>query len=196
MSYRDERDALHARNEALEHEVHRLREQNQRAEREIEQLRSGEEVEPELIVPRAKSTIHKGAVITLLATSALLFTGIHMLRAARAPRASAVLTQQVVTWRAEVVTSTVADVAEGSRCALTYAVDLDQRRLARAPVTLRCGAHEWLQHALDVGATSSGSDTTVRFRVENAGQLFEFSEAAGQGRVVEGAGEVHFRRVQ
>lgn len=82
MTYRDDRDALHARNEALEQEVLALRAQNALAVRTIEQLRNGE---PEDIEPPAPGQqIHLRSVGVMITAAALVFSAVYGMRAYQA----------------------------------------------------------------------------------------------------------------
>ena len=84
MTYRDDRDALHARTQALEAEVATLREEQERMrvlhERELELTRAGREM-PRDCASERQQHVNPRAAFWMVAVSALLFTGVQTLRA-------------------------------------------------------------------------------------------------------------------
>lgn len=140
MSYRDDRDALHARNDALEAEVQALREERDRALEAAGQ----EPHSSRFVVPGSRSAVHPGAVGGLVGASVAAFAVVMSVRAfmghsgASAP-VSAVGTALAV-WDATVVSAQGKELAVGAPCTIESRLQLDRTHVTSARTKVRCGS--------------------------------------------------------
>lgn len=149
MAYRDDRDALHARNEALQAEVLALREERERAARAHEALleaaRQGVRITAH--APGAGNRVNAAAVGALLLASVSAFAvvmtvraGVSAERAQRVLSASASEGPALAVWHATVKSSSRADLPPGTACTIAADLGADGTRLERASSTVFCGA--------------------------------------------------------
>ncbi len=144
MSYRDDRDALHARNQALEAEVAALRERQEQAARihdaELEAALQGQRP-IRMVLPDRHQRIHVGAAAAMIGASVLAFTAV---MGARANRFGGACPQSLAptveaTWDARVVRAEGAPLAPGDACTITAAMRFVRgRAIAEAP-RVDCG---------------------------------------------------------
>ncbi len=145
MAYRDDRDALHARNDALEAEVMALREQQARHEAELAEAR-GEPYEP--MQPTPSGRVHPPAMAGLIGASVLAFALVMGVRAVQRPtvRVASHPVQRgsaLALWDATLTSSNDAGLAPGAACTIQSRLGFERglgraRQASVAHTTVRC----------------------------------------------------------
>lgn len=145
MTYRDDRDALHARTEALEAEVAALRAQQEQSarlhERELEAALQGQRP-IRVVLPSRRQRVHPGAAIALVAASALAFTAVMTVRAVRhAPQVASAGPAHAAfaVWEAKVVTAEGMELAPGTKCTILSKMELGAGDPAPSAPVIHCG---------------------------------------------------------
>lgn len=162
MSYRDDRDALHARNQALEDELAAARQREEHAARthEDELTAALQGQRPiRVVLPERHQRIHAGAAAAMIGASVLAFTAVLGLRATRTysgcPHSAA--NAVVATWDARVITAAGAAVEPGDACTITSTMRFSAGKPVPDAPRVDCGP---LSHLYDSAAPSKMANVT------------------------------------
>lgn len=188
MAYRDDRDALHARNEALEAEVAALREQQREHAEQLESAQRG--IRVEVAPAHARSRVNPAALAALVGASTVAFALVMTVRAARHDRVLAAAAGPTGTalavWDATVKSSNDASVVVGTTCTIESSLVFAGQGMATtatsAHTTLRCSGAT-LYDGTDIDDSSPAFVVTRRPvtedelplpNYENLEQVFDF----------------------